>query len=91
MITCETIFVVHCVSKSIIHSLPELKIHSVMATYTLQQLADMYGTSKRTFERHFKTVKSKFKKTSIGVHYNEIDAKQIAELMHFTIPTKSDK
>jgi len=54
-------------------------------------MAEFYGTSKRTFERHYSYVRNKFKKTSIGAQLNEADAKALAELMKFTIPPKTAK
>jgi len=62
-----------------------------MCTYTNQELATFYGTSLSTFKRHFSKVKKKFKKTSLGAQYNETDAKQIATLMMFQIPSKELK
>ena len=58
-----------------------------MATYSLDQLALMYGTSKRTFERHLVKLKesNQFVKTSIGAQYNEVDALRISELLGFSL------
>jgi FixJ family two-component response regulator len=62
-----------------------------MCTYTIKELAAFYGTSKRTFERHYSKIKKKFKKTSLGAQLNEADAEALAGLMKFSIPPKSDK
>lgn len=59
-----------------------------MATFTYDDLARHYGTSRSTFYRHLNIqIKlNKFVKTSIGDSFNELDAKKISQLLGFTIP-----
>lgn len=55
-------------------------------TFTYDELAKHYGTSRTTFWRHLKKHSDKFTRTSTGDAFNETDAKKIAELLGFTIP-----
>lgn len=52
-------------------------------TFTYDEMAKLYGTSRTTFWRHLK--KHNFKRTSTGNYFNEVDAKKIAELLGFSI------
>lgn len=62
-----------------------------MCNYTVQELADMSGESKRTFERRLMELRHnmKFRKKSIGRRYNTDEALQISELLMFTFIPKS--
>jgi len=61
-----------------------------MCTFTIQDVANAYGVSKSTAQRHIKTlkIKKKFKKSAIGKFYNEIDLQNLSILLGFTHPTK---
>jgi len=59
-------------------------------TFTLSEIAFMYGNSKRTTERHIKLLKDagSFKKTGLGKYYNEPDVCMLAILMGFDTAPK---
>lgn len=58
-----------------------------MCTYSNQDLADMYGTSKRTLETHINKLKDKklFEKSAIGKFYNQTDAEKLSTLLGFVL------
>ncbi len=60
-------------------------------TFTYQQLADHYGTSRTTFWRHLKKHEKEFTRTSTGDFFNETDALLIAKLLGFKIPLLEQK
>jgi DeoR/GlpR family transcriptional regulator of sugar metabolism len=55
-----------------------------MCTFSTQQLADRYGVSLRTMERHIAKLRDNktFIKTSIGKQYNEPDARVGDNIRH---------
>lgn len=63
-----------------------------MATYNVQQLADLHGVNKRTMQRRLKVLRDtgQFVKTSLGNLYNEHDLSELAFLLGFSIPQKND-
>lgn len=66
-----------------------------MASYTLQELATAYQVERTTMWRHIKKLtrrkKNRFKRTSIGRNFNEVDAARISKLLGFTLPEKKNK
>lgn len=62
--------------------------------YTRKELADAYGHSISTFNRHVKKLskrrKNGFKRTSLGNNYNAKDAFRLSLLMNFNLPSKKN-
>lgn len=64
----------------------------MMITYTVAQLHSFYGDgTQRTFERYISKLKKegKFTKSKLRRCYTEKEAQRLAELLEFTIPTKT--
>lgn len=53
-------------------------------TFTYDDMAKYYGTSRTTFWRHLKKIS--FKKSGKGDFFNEVDAEVIAKQLGFSIP-----
>lgn len=64
-----------------------------MASWTLQEIADLHGYSAMQTSRHIaKLIKEKkFKKTGVGKYYNEKDTKKLGDLLGFELPQKQTK
>ena len=62
-----------------------------MACYSLKDISKMYGVGYSTAYKHIRKLKinNKFKKTAIGIYYNEIDLKNLSEQLGFSIPNHS--